>query len=173
MRPAGSDRRHAGMDSTPLPFWIRPVTTAAELDTVVALRARAYGAHRPELGTALAAAEPDDHASDCTVPAAFAKASGAVLGTMRIHLNVLRPLPLEASVALPAALTSRRLAEATRLAKAGGSDPLVKLALFKAFYRWCVRRGVEAMVVAGRAPFDQQYAALMFEDVFPDGGYRP
>jgi hypothetical protein len=29
------------------------------------------------------------------------------------------------------------------------------------------------MVVAGRAPFDQQYAALMFEDVFPDGGYRP
>lgn len=158
-----------------LPFLVRPIAPSvpAELEAVVALRSRAYGKHRPELGRALATAEPDDAAPDCTVLAAFAKGSGEVQATLRIHRNSLRPLPLEASVELPAPLPRRRLAEVTRLARRDGAHPLVKLALFKAFYLFCVEQQIEVMLAAGRAPLDRQYEALLFEEVFPGAGYLP
>jgi hypothetical protein len=161
------------MEHAALPFYIRPVASADELAAVIALRAGAYGRRDPALGAQIAAPDPDDHATDCVVLAAVAKSGGAVEGTLRIHRNSLRPLPLEASVALPPALARRSLAEVTRLAKRSGADPLVKLALFKAFYQYCKAHRVEVMVVAGRAPLDQQYEALMFEDVFPDRRYIP
>ena len=158
-----------------LPFLVRPIRpeVAAELEAVVALRSQAYGKHGPALGRALAVPEPDDAAPDCTVLAAFSKSSGEVQGTLRIHRNGLRPLPLEASVELPQQLRPRRLAEVTRLARREGAHPMVKLALFKAFYLFCREHQTEVMLAAGRAPLDRQYEALLFEEVFPGAGYLP
>ena len=93
---------------------------------------------------------------------------------MRIQTNFDGPLALERSLTLPVELSSSTLAEATRLGVSEGRvGTLVKTALFKAFYLYCLHSDVDWMVVAGRAPVDRQYRRLMFEDVYPDLGYIP
>ena len=118
--------------------------------------------------------EAPDNESGVVVLLAESKVDGSPLGTMRIHTNHFRPLSVEQSVELPEALRMRPLAEATRL---GITDErvgrLVKTVLFKAFYLYCCRNGIEVMVVAGRAPIDRQYERLMFEEVYPEMGFIP
>jgi hypothetical protein len=93
---------------------------------------------------------------------------------MRIQTNRRRPLAIEQSVALPAWLRHHRLAEATRLGIATGSiGRVVKIMLFKAFYQYCKRAGVDWMVIGARSPLDRQYEALLFQDVFPGRGFVP
>jgi hypothetical protein len=156
-----------------LPFVVRPIASEAELRAVIALRASAYRRTAPQLGELLAHPEPDDRQDGNVVLAAFDKASGGVLATLRIHTSSTRGLPLEASVALPAALAGRPRAEVTRLARRPDAQPIVKLALFKAFYRFCVRQQLELMFAAGREPLYRQYQALLFDEVFPGAGLVP
>lgn len=128
----------------------------------------------PLFAEKLKAPEPADNEDGVVVLLAESKLDGSPLGTMRIQTNQFKPLCLEQSIVLPDWLKARRLAEATRLGvtnEKGGR--LVTTVLFKAFYLYCHEIGTEWMVIAGRAPIDQQYARLLFEDVFPDIGYIP
>ena len=157
-----------------LPFTIRVVRNAEELKRAVHIRHEAYMRHVPTMAKNLIAPESADSEDGVVVLLAESKFDGSPIGTMRIQINEFKPLTLEQSVALPAALSTRRLAEATRL---GVSQErvgrIVTTALFKAFFLYCALNRVEWMVIAARSPVDRQYDRLLFADVYPEMGYIP
>jgi hypothetical protein len=157
-----------------LPFTIGIAADDRELHEAVHIRHAAYARHVPGLAALLRAPEPGDCDEDAAVLLARAKLDGEPLGTLRIQTNRRRPLALERSVALPVQLRHARLAEATRLGVcASRIGRVVKTMLFKAFYLYCRRAGVDWMVIGARAPLDRQYEALLFDDVFPGRGFVP
>lgn len=163
-----------GLVEERLPFTVRIVTSQEQLDKAVIIRHSAYGRHIPEVASLLEKEEVADSEPGSVVLLAESKLDGSPVGTMRIQTNRYRKLALEQSVELPSWLEGGSHAEATRLGVAlGRTGRLVKTALFKAYYQFCVMEGIEWMVIAARSPLDRQYQALLFEDVFPDGGFIP
>ena len=157
-----------------LPFIIRVARSERQIRQAVQIRHAAYARHVPALAERLRAPEALDRDAGAAVLLAEAKLDGAALGTMRIETNEVRPLAIEQSVALPAWLRRRRLAEATRLGiGTGGIGRVVKVLLFKAFYQYCLQSGIEWMVIGARSPLDRQYESLLFRDVFPGRGFVP
>ncbi|VVE28883.1 N-acyl amino acid synthase FeeM domain-containing protein [Pandoraea terrigena] len=157
-----------------LPFIVTIAGDEAALRDAVAMRQAAYGRHLPDLAATLSEPEPGDHEPGALVLVARARLDGAVLGTMRIQTNRYQPLHLEDSAPLPQWLDSAALAEATRLGVAAGPvGRVVKTALFKAFYQYCLLSGIDWMVITARPPLHRQYEALMFTDVFPSQGLIP
>ena len=151
-----------------LPFTIRAASTVEQLGKAVSIRHQAYGRHVPALAEQLRLPEPQDLARGCTVLLAESKLDGEPLGTIRIQTNDYAPLALESSVTLPRGLASSRLAEATRLGVSlGRVGHVVRTALFKAFYLYCAKDGIDWMVIGGRSPMDRIYSSLMFSEVFP------
>jgi hypothetical protein len=163
-----------GMPTERLPFTIRRVETEDSLKKAVAVRHAAYARHVPEFARSLAVPEDCDYADDTVVLLAESKLDGSALGTARIQTNSHGPLHLEESVALPAWLQGRRLAEVTRLGVAEGRiGHVVKVALMKAFFQYWEQSGTEYAIATGRAPIDRQYEQLMFTDVFEPGRTIP
>jgi GNAT superfamily N-acetyltransferase len=157
-----------------LPFTIRRATDSAALDKAVRVRHAAYARHVPEFARTLLQPEACDFDDDCVILLAESRLDGTPLGTLRIQTNHYQPLPIEASVALPARLQGRVLAEVTRLGVGEGRiGSVVKLALMKALFEYCEEAGVEWMIATGRAPIDRQYEQLLFEDVFGEGEMVP
>jgi hypothetical protein len=156
-----------------LPFKVE-IATEAQLDGVIQLRAASYGKHLPELGAKLREPEAADFAYGCEVFVATSKLDGTVLGTLRTHSNVMEPLPLQMSLNLPRSFCNKRMVESTRLCVKG--DPkssVVRSALFKAFYTYCMQQGVDWMMATGRRPLDRMYDGLMFTDVGSAGKFYP
>lgn len=157
-----------------MPFTVRIARSEAELEQAVHIRHAAYARHVPALAQLLRAPEAGDRDADATVLLAESKLDGEPLGTMRIQTNRQRPLAIEQSIALPAWLRHRKLAEATRLGiTADRVGRIVKVLLFKAFYLYCRRTGVDWMVIGARSPLDRQYESLLFQDVYPGRGFVP
>ena len=160
--------------SESLPFVVRCVRNEAELAKAVAIRRSAYGRHVPELAARFAAPEPSDLDGSSRVLVALAKLDGMPLGSMRFRTNENQPLDLEQSVTLPDSLRNKVLAEATRLAVSQAAvGRVVKAMLMKAMFLYCEASGVDCMVVTARHPMDRFYHWLLFEEVFPDGGFIP
>ncbi|MBK4738967.1 hypothetical protein [Noviherbaspirillum pedocola] len=125
------DQRYEKTES--LPFTIRPVKTAAELEKAVQIRHAAYMRHVPRFAAALETPEALDSARGVVVFLAELKLNASPVGTMRIQLNEFAPLTLERAVDLPDWLRCRRLAEPTRLGVTHERvGRIVTLALFKA-----------------------------------------
>lgn len=146
-----------------LDFTVRPVRTLAELQQVAQLRHAAYGRHRDQQG----AAQPDryDFEPHAVVLAAIDKSDGRIVGTIRVVLGDSGPLELDNYVHLARASTGVP-AEAARLAIGRTRHrTLVKLALWKAYYRLCMGHGIESMVLAARRPIDDDYTWLDFHDI--------
>lgn len=157
-----------------LPFTIRIVRHDEALRKAVYIRHAAYERHVPEMAKRLNTAEAADFEDGTIVLLAESKLDGAPLGTMRIHTNTHRGLPLEQSVTLPGWLPELRLAEATRLGiSVGRIGRVVKTALFKAYFNYCQMMEIDWMVIVARAPLDRMYDALQFDDVFPGGEFIP
>lgn len=157
-----------------LPFTVRIVGTDEQLDKAVLVRHAAYGRHIPAVAALLEKAEESDSEPGTVVLLAESKLDGSPLGTMRIQTNRYRKLALEQSLELPSWLQGKSQAEATRLGVAlGRAGRLVKTALFKAYYEYCVMEDIEWMVITARSPLDRQYEALLFQDVLPEGGFTP
>jgi hypothetical protein len=157
-----------------LPFSVFLVRDESSLAKALKIRQSAYQRHVPELARQLGHAERYDGVPGVDIMLAISKLDGEPLGTMRIQTNRHEPLALEGSVVLPEWLQGRRLAEATRLGVS--RDPvgrMVKTALFKAYYQYCLAAGVEWMVITARASLVRQYQALLFHDVFADERYVP
>lgn len=155
-----------------LPFTVRIAHDESDLDKAIAIRHAGYGRHLPELAARLTAPEAFDQAAGNVVLLAEAKLDGSPLGTMRIHTSEYGSLPLESSVGLPPWLEGSR-SEANRLAIIDGHvGRVVKLVLFKAYYRLCLQAGIDWMVIVARKPLDRQYEALLFTDVF-GGQFMP
>jgi hypothetical protein len=157
-----------------LPFTIRVVSNIRDLEKAVRIRHAAYMRHVPGFASELTMPENADAEKGVVVLLAESKFDGSPIGTMRIQTNAYTPLPLEQSVALPEALQTRRLAEATRLGVTQERvGRMVTTALFKAFFLYCRQNRIDYMVIAARSPVDRQYDRLLFKDVFPDAGYIP
>ena len=151
-----------------LPFSVRIVHSDADLQRAVAIRQAAFARHVPELAEKLKAPEADDRADGSVVLLAESRLDGSPVGTMRIQTNRFKRLVIEQSVELPARLRGSSMAQATRLGNDGSRmGPLVKTALFKAFYLYCIETGFEWMVISARPPLDRVYSALLFEDLYP------
>lgn len=164
----------ANLPEERLPFTVRLVRNQLDLHKAIEIRHAAYARHLPEFAATLKTAEADDAENGVVVLLAESKVDGSPLGTMRIQTNQYKPLCLEQSLELPEWLSSRPLAEATRLGvtnETGGR--LVTTVLFKAYYQYCLQIGVEWMVVTARSPVDRTYDRLLFSDVFPGAGYIP
>ncbi len=152
-----------------LPFTIKRVQSDEDLWKAVRVRHAAYARHVPEFARSLTEPEDSDYDSDAVILLAESKLDGSALGSTRIQTNVHQPLHVEASVALPLWLQTRRMAEVTRLGvQEGRIGRLVKIALIKACFEYCEQNQVAWAVVTGRAPIDRQYEQLLFSDVFVD-----
>jgi len=163
-----------GMNEERLPFRVGIVRSESELEKAVSIRHEAYERHIPAVAALLEKPEDYDNEPGSAVLLAQSKLDGSPLGTMRIQTNRYRKLALEQSVKLPAWLQGRSQAEATRLGVTHDSmGPLVKTALFKAYYHYCLLEQIEWLVIAARSPLDEQYEALLMKDVFPGGEFTP
>lgn len=157
-----------------LPFTVKIAQSPAQLRQAMRIRHAAYLRHVPEFAAKLREPEPADTAPGAVVLLAESKLDGSALGSMRIQTNEHGPLALEASLELPLWLQDHGMAEATRLGVTReGSGRLVKTMLFKAYYRFCVERGLRYMVITARSPVDRMYERLLFQDVYPGMGYIP
>ena len=157
-----------------LPFTISIAGEERELRDAVQIRHAAYARHVPGLAALLSEPEAGDRDAGAAVLLARSKLDGEPLGTLRIQSNLHRALAIEQSIALPPRLRQAHLAEATRLGVSQARiGRVVKTLLFKAFYLYCRRTGVDWMVIGARAPLDRGYQALGFDDVFPGLGYVP
>ncbi|MCF8151086.1 MAG: hypothetical protein K9K30_02180 [Burkholderiaceae bacterium] len=158
-----------------LPFTVKIVRNEVDLDKAVSIRHMAYERHIPELAAKLDRPEAYDNEPGSVVLLAESKLDGSPLGTMRIQTNRFRKLALEESVELPSWLQGKSQAEATRLGifNSRVMGRLVKTAIFKAYYQYCLLDEIEWMVITARSPLDRQYAALLFVDAIPGGGYIP
>jgi hypothetical protein len=156
-----------------LPFRVK-IATADELRAVARLRAVAYGKHLPALAARLLQPEAADFELGNEVFVAVSKLDGSMLGTLRTHSNLFKPLPLEASMELPARFQGRRLIEATRLSVLGNLQAsLVRNALFKTFFQYCLSQKADWMLAAGRRPVDRLYDTMLWRDVDGVGNLYP
>ncbi len=157
------------------PFELRTAASREDRDKVLAIRHAAYARHLPaSLSGALQQPEATDRLEGVTLLLAESSLDGSPLGTMRIQTNRLVPLALEQSYPLPSWMEGKALAEATRLAVTQEkTSRLVKAALFKAYYQYCLQTGIDYMVITARSPLDRQYERMLFKDVVPGAGYQP
>ncbi|KWN05143.1 hypothetical protein WT83_30010 [Burkholderia territorii] len=156
-----------------LPFAVRVVTDGDSLKRALQIRQAAYQRHVPDFARTMDQPETYDSDPGGLILLAEAKLSGRPIGTLRLQSNRFRPLSLEQSVDLPD-WVSGRLIGATRLGvEAGEPGRMVRLALFKAFYLYCLQEQIDWMVVAARTPLDRIYAGLLFCDVFGEKEFRP
>jgi len=157
------------------PFTLRLASGAQDMAKVLEVRHSAYARHLPEALTAsLLEPEALDRADGVVLLLAESKLDGALMGTMRIQTNQAQPLALEQSVQLPQWMQGLPLAEATRLGVSlDGTARLVKAALFKAYYLYCLQNDLQYMVITARSPIDRQYDRMLFQDVYPGMGYVP
>ena len=156
-----------------LPFVVR-IASEQDMGKIAALRATTYGKHLPELAGKLRQPEACDYELGCEVIVAASKLDGSLLGTLRTHANVLKPLPLQASIRLPGCFHEMRMVEATRLCVISHSNSsLVRNALFKALFQYCHAQNVDLIMAAGRRPVDRIYDALLFSDVAEPGKFYP
>lgn len=163
----------AAMTEERLPFTVRVARNDDALQKAVTIRQAAYARHMPDLAERLKEPEALDHDRGSVVLLAESKMDGSPLGTMRIQTNRFKPLSIEQGVELPAWLSDRSQAEATRLGvDLGRTGRLVKTTLFKAFFLYCVEANIEWMVIGARSPLDRMYDALLFQDLFA-GQYIP
>lgn len=168
-------QRESGINRTErLPFTIRFAQGEYDLRKVVSIRHAAYARHVPDLAERLGQPEAIDYDESVAILLAESNLDGRVLGTMRVHTNRRHSLPLESSIELPEKFHGCILSEATRLAVTNERvGRLVRTLLFKAFYIHCLNTGIDWMVITARAPLDQHYESLLFENVFPDRGFIP
>lgn len=152
-----------------LPFTIKRVQTDDDMRKAVQIRHAAYSRHVPEFAQTLREPEHSDYEDSTIVLLAESKLDGSPLGSMRVQTNQRRQLHVEESIALPALLQGRRLAELSRLGVDGGRiGRLVKIALFKGCFEYCEDNQIDYLVLTGRAPVDRQYEQLLCTDVFED-----
>ncbi len=151
-----------------LPFTVRTVTSEADLSRVQALRAEAYGHHLPALAASFGAADPIDRMPDTTIFFAEDKATGEVVGSVRIQSNHSSPLQIERSIDMPPEREGQLLSEITRLAVRPGYAPPVRLALVKASQLFCQAMQINGVLAGSRRSLLRQYFSLGFSDLYAD-----
>lgn len=164
-----SEADASSLRSVELPFTVRLVRTEQHLSKAVQVRAQAFLKHAPRFGAQLVAPEPADRSPGNVVLLAESKSTGAPEGSVRLETNFNVRTEFERIIALPEFLSGKTLAQASRLGvRPGSGGPLVKIALIKAAYRYCLATQVDYVLVAARTPVDRDFLALGFKEVFSE-----
>jgi len=92
-----------------------------------------------------------------------------------VHTNVFKPLRPQASISFGAKrFRQKRMVETTRLCIEGSPNAsLVRTAMFKAQFHYCLENGIDWMMATGRRPVDRIDESLMFADVLEPGQFYP
>ncbi len=152
-------------------FTLRRAETHADLLRACQVRAEAYGHKVPAYRESMSQPDALDANSSTTVFICEDKLSGEAVGTMRVQARYRShgELMMERYVEFPDHLRNVPCVEVTRLAAPIGSDPFVRLALWKAAYLFSVREGISAIVMSVRKPsLIRAYKQMGSKDVFPD-----
>lgn len=154
-----------------LPFTVRLVRTNQHLEKAVNVRTSTYARRLPSLAAALNRPETEDRYPDSIILLAESKETLTPLGTLRIRTNAHGPTEFERELLLPIKFQGSSIAHVSRLGVVGGrAGNQVKLALFKALYRYALATQIEWIMATGIPPRDRDYFNLQFEEVFPDKG---
>lgn len=130
----------------------------------------AYAKRLPSLAQTLESAETEDSFRDSVILLAESKETSSPVGTLRIRSNRHGPTEFERELQLPAKYQGHSIAHVSRLgAISGRAGVQVKLALFKALYRYCLATQIEWVMATAIPPRDRDYLSLQFVDVFPNG----
>jgi hypothetical protein len=146
-----------------LPITVKIVRTSEQLQRVCHLRSVAYGLRSPDLGEKFSVPEPADHDAGNVVFIAEDKETGSVVGSVRLHTNLFKQVPLESVAEIPDQLRGQLLAEACRLCvRKDYSNSLVSMILFKAIYLYCFANQVQFLLCVAREPLNQIYKSMGF-----------
>lgn len=152
-----------------LPFSVRLVRTNGQLEKAVNVRTTAYGKRLPSIAESLVEPETEDRFRGSIILLAESKETLSPLGTLRIRTNLHGPTEFEQQLLLPEKFRNGGIAHVSRLGVLGGkAGTQVKLALFKALYRYCLATQIEWIMATAIPPRDRDYYKLQFEDVFPE-----
>lgn len=151
------------MPTASLSFSVSPVTQAADLRDLCEVRANSYGHHLPGLKEVLLQPDEVDYSPSAINFLARDKRTGAAIGGMRVQVGDLAPPLIETCVTVPQDMQGDLRAELARFSAVAGADPLVKIALMKAAFVYCLSRQVQWMVIGARSEaLCRTYRALGF-----------
>jgi hypothetical protein len=154
------------MSTASLSFTLRPATKWEDLLEAAQVRSLSYGRHLPNMRTSLLQPDDVDLSPLTTVFVCHDKTSGDPVGTARVQTSIRGPLLIDECPAVRREMGDDSRAEITRLAAAPGADALVKLALMKACYLYCVANQVHWLVIGARnEALIRQYGRLGFVDL--------
>lgn len=154
-----------------LPFTVRLARTSQHLEKAVNVRTAAYAKRLPLIAATLDRPETEDRFPDSIILLAESKETLTPLGTLRIRTNTRAPTEFERELLLPPQFQGASIAHVSRLGVIGGrAGSQVKLALFKALYRYALATQIEWIMATGIPPRDRDYLNLQFEEVFPEKG---
>ena len=159
------------MISASLSFTLRPVASHDDLLRACSVRAEAYGRKNPAYRELMAVPDAVDASPWTAVFLCEDKASGQAVGTMRVQSTTLgnTQLEIEKFVSPPPKIASQGRAEITRLAAVVGADPLVRVAMWKASYQYCMAIGAKWLLMGVRKPsLLRAYELMGARDIFED-----
>jgi hypothetical protein len=154
-----------------LSFTLRRAETHRDLLRACKVRAAAYGYKVPDYRESMAQPDAIDASPWTTVFICEDKVSGEAVGTMRVQTrnHDRGELEMERYIELPGYLQKATCTEVTRLAAPIGSDPFVRLALWKAAYLFSASQGISWIVMTVRKPgLIRAYERMGAKDVYPD-----
>jgi hypothetical protein len=124
-----------------------------DLSRACTVRTLSYGHHLPDLGDAFAYPDASDLSPHTAVLLCEDKATGEPIGTARVATTTRgnSALPIETCIELPEGMARHGRAEITRMASIPGADPLVRLALWKAGYLYCLANQAKWLLIGARS----------------------
>ncbi|MCE9657201.1 MAG: hypothetical protein K8R60_01485 [Burkholderiales bacterium] len=159
------------MHSESLTFTLRLVETHEDLMRACSVRAEAYGHKIPAFRESMAHPDHIDASPWTSIFLCEDKDTGNAVGTMRIQATTrgASMLEIEKYVTPPPELLQQGRAEVTRLASVRGSDPFVRLAMWKACYLYCIAIQARLLIMGVRKPaLLRAYERMGAKDIFGD-----
>ncbi len=164
------------MTTQTLSFTLRLVADHYDLKRCCKVRAASYGHHLPELAEPFAYPDSTDVSPHLAVLLCEDKKTGSAIGTARIETTTRGggSLEIESCLSLPEDMARHGRAEITRMASVPGADPLVRLALWKAGYLYCLANQAKWLLIGARSQaLARSYRRLGAVDLYDDGRMVP
>lgn len=157
------------MTTSTLSFSIRPAVSTLDLRRACEVRAEGYGHHLPSWRQSLIEPDALDREDETLVLICEDKRTGQAIGTARIQTSRQGPLLIEESMPLPESISRLGRAEITRLATIAGADPVLKFAICKAAFLYCISSQARFAIIGARnEALVRQYKRIGFNELNPD-----
>lgn len=154
------------MTTSSLSFTIRPAVNGLDLRRACEVRAEGYGHHVPAWRHSLTEPDALDRAEGTLILICEDKKSGEAVGTARIQTSRQGPLLIEQSMPLPATISRLGRAEITRLATLPKADPILKFAICKAAFLYCLSTQSRFAIIGARnEALVRQYKRIGFVEI--------